>query len=144
MTVASFTLWSLLRSSAMASVSLNCFTRSPCSWAAASRGPSTVLLNKEKQGANADKKIYHLKSNSTSQAFFTFPLWISLEDRCMGLHLSIVIGISSKITFTLLHQKCSIMIVLYDLLWQRANAQNINFMAANLRYQLSWWNQIVL
>ena len=56
MTVASFTLWSLLRSSAMASVSLNCFTRSPCSWAAASRGPSTVLLNKEKQGANADKK----------------------------------------------------------------------------------------
>ena len=60
MTVVSFTLWSLLRSSAMASVSLNCFTRSPCSWAAASRGPSTVLLNKEKQGANADKKIYHL------------------------------------------------------------------------------------
>ena len=75
-----------------------------------------MLLNKEKQGANADKKIYHLKSNSTSRAFFTFPLWISLEDRCMGLHLSIVIGISSKITFTLLHQKCSIMIVLYDLL----------------------------
>ena len=55
----------------------------------------------------------------------------------MGLHLSIVIGISSKITFPLLHQKCSIMIVLYDFLRQRANAQNINFMAANLHYQLS-------
>ena len=60
MTVASFTLWSLLRSSAMASVSFNCFTRSPCSRAATSRGPSTVLLNKEKEGANADKKLHHL------------------------------------------------------------------------------------
>ena len=34
----------------------------------------------------------------------------------MGLHLSRVMGISSKITFTLMHQKCGIMIVLYDLL----------------------------
>ena len=65
----------------MASVSFNCFTRSPCSRAAASRGPSTVLLNKEKEGANADKKLHHLYSNSTAQAFFTFPLWILLEDR---------------------------------------------------------------
>ena len=98
----------------MASVSLNCFTRSPCSQAAASRGPSTVLLNKEKQGANVDKKLHHLYSNA--QAFFTFPLWILLEDRCMGLHLSTVMGISFKITLTLLRQKCSIMIVLYELL----------------------------
>ena len=75
--------------------------------------------------------------------FSTFPLWILLEDRCMGLHLSTVMGISFKITLTLLHQKCSIMIVLYELLWQRANAQNINFVAANLHYQLSWWNQII-
>ena len=61
----------------MASVSLNCFTRSPCSRAAASRGPSTVLLNKEKQGANADKKLHHLYSNSTAQAppfFFHIPI----------------------------------------------------------------------
>ena len=41
---------------------------------------------------------------------------VDITGRQVGTHLSIVMGISSKITFTLLHQKCSIIIVLYDLL----------------------------